>query len=406
MSKSKALVTKIIEKMEGLNKKRRIFLISLFGTLLSFRGRHNFLNLSRYGDYTEKTYRLHYQKRFNFLSFNKELVLQSKIQSRIVAFDPSFIPKSGKHTPNLDRFWSGSHNQALKGLEIGGLALLDQSNNTAHHLDTVFTPSKKMLDELDWTRIDYYAFWLIQHKEYFSQHVDYLCVDGFFAKEKFISKITESTNLQIISKLRKDANLRYLYTGPKRKGPGRTKQFAKKINLKKIDKRRLKKNFEDTDVILYEGIVNSKTLKRNIKICYIAIKEEGILNDKYVILFSTDLELGALSILQYYKLRYQIEFLFRDAKQHTGLTHCQARSKEKMNFHVNAALTAVNIAKASYHLPIEKEQRGAFSMANIKTEQYNLFLLDLIYSKLDIRPNLHKLNEVRAFVKDIGKIAA
>jgi len=77
-----------------------------------------------------------------------------------------------------------------------------------------------------------------------------------------------------------------------------------------------------------------------------------------------------------------------------------------MNFHVNAALTTVNIAKASYHLPIEKEQRGAFSMANIKTEQFNLFLLDLIYSKLDIRPNLHKLNEVRAFVKDIGKIVA
>ena len=406
MNKSRALVTKIIEKMEGLNKKSRIFLISLFGTLLSFRGRHNFLNLSRYGDYTEKTYRLHYEKGFDFFSFNKELVFQSEIKSRIVAFDPSFIPKSGKHTPNLDYFWSGSHGQAKKGLEIGGLALLDQSNNTAHHLDAVFTPSKEMLDELGWTRIDYYAFWLIKHKEYFAQHIDYLCVDGFFAKEKFILKITTSTNLQIISKLRKDANLRYLFTGKQRKGSGRRKQYDGKINMKKIDKRRLKKTYEDEDVILHEGIVNSKTLKRNIKLCYIIIKEDGMLTDKYVTLFSTDLELGALSILQYYKLRFQIEFLFRDAKQHTGLTHCQARSKVKMNFHVNAALSAVNIAKASYYLPIEKEQRGAFSMADIKTENYNLFLLDLIYSKLDIRPNLQKMNELKVFVKGIGKIAA
>lgn len=406
MNKSKALVTKIIEKMEGLNKKRRFFLISLFSTLLSFRGRHNFLNLSRYGEYTEKTYRLHYEKGFDFFSFNKELVLQSKIQSRVVAFDPSFIPKSGKHTPNLDHFWDGSHGRAIMGLEVGGLALLDQSNNTAHHLDTVFTPSKKMLKKLDWTRIDYYAFWLIQHKEYFSQHIDYLCVDGFFAKEKFVLKITVSTNLQIISKLRKDANLRYLFTDKQRKGRGRPKQFDGKINLKKIDKRRLKKTHEDEDIILYEGIVNSKTLKRSIKLCYIVIKEDGVLTHKYVVLFSTDLKLDALSILRYYKLRFQIEFLFRDAKQHTGLTHCQARSKVKMNFHANAALSAVNIAKASYYLPIEKEQRGAFSMADIKTENHNLFLLDLIYSKLDIRPNLQKMNELKVFVKGIGKIAA
>jgi len=406
MSKSKALVTKIIEKMEGLNKKRRLFLISLFSTLLSFRGRHNFLNLARHGDYNEKTYRLQYEKKFDFIAFNKELVLQCKIKSRIVAFDPSFIPKSGKQTPNLDQFWSGSHNRAMKGLEIGGLALIDPLNNTALHLDAVFTPSKNVLEKQGWTRIDYYASWLAKHKDYFAQHIDYLCVDGFFAKEKFVSQITISTNLQIISKLRKDANLRYLYTGLQKKGRGRPKKFCKKINLKKIDKRRLKKAYEDNDVIVYEGIVNSKTLKRNIKLCYVAIKEEGALNGKYVLLFSTDLELGALSILRYYKLRFQIEFLFRDSKQYTGLTHCQARSTAKMNFHVNAALSAVNIAKASYYLPIEKEQRGAFSLADIKTENYNLYLLDLIYSKLDISPNLQKIKELRAFVRDIGKIAA
>jgi len=207
-------------------------------------------------------------------------------------------------------------------------------------------------------------------------------------------------------KLRKDANLRYLYNGSQKKGRGRPKLFCEKINLKKIDKRRLKKAYEDDDMILYEGIVNSKTLKRNIKLCYVAIKEKGLFSGKYVVLFSTDLELGALSILRYYKLRFQIEFLFRDSKQHTGLTHCQARSTVKMNFHVNAALSAVNIAKASYYLPIEKEQRGAFSMADIKTENYNLYLLDLIYSMLDIRPNLQKINELRVFVRDIGKIAA
>jgi putative transposase len=37
-----------------------------------------------------------------------------------------------------------------------------------------------------------------------------------------------------------------------------------------------------------------------------------------VILFSRDLELTAEKMIQYYRLRFQIEFTFRDAKQHWG----------------------------------------------------------------------------------------
>ncbi len=52
-----------------------------------------------------------------------------------------------------------------------------------------------------------------------------------------------------------------------------------------------------------------------------------------------------MQIVRYYRSRFQIEFLYRDAKQHTGLNDCQARSKNKLDFHFNAALTAVNLAK-------------------------------------------------------------
>ena len=63
------------------------------------------------------------------------------------------------------------------------------------------------------------------------------------------------------------------------------------------------------------------------------------------VLFSTDVDLDALTIYRYYKARFQIEFLFRDAKQFTGLTDCQARSQAKLNFHFNASLSAVTLAK-------------------------------------------------------------
>ena len=50
--------------------------------------------------------------------------------------------------------------------------------------------------------------------------------------------------------------------------------------------------------------------------------------------FSTDLKQSWSDILEVYRLRFQIEFLYRDAKQHLGLNHCEARSEEKLNFHI------------------------------------------------------------------------
>ncbi len=48
--------------------------------------------------------------------------------------------------------------------------------------------------------------------------------------------------------------------------------------------------------------------------------------------FSTDLTLDAHTVLKHYRSRFQIEFLYRDAKQHTGLEDVQARSENKLDF--------------------------------------------------------------------------
>ena len=58
-----------------------------------------------------------------------------------------------------------------------------------------------------------------------------------------------------------------------------------------------------------------------------------------MVLASTDTDQHAEEVTRNYRLRYQIELVIRDAKQHTGLTHCQARSQEKLDFHLNMSLT-------------------------------------------------------------------
>ena len=98
-------------------------------------------------------------------------------------------------------------------------------------------------------------------------------------------------------------------------------------------------------------------------------------------------------------MRFQIEFIYRDGKQHTGFNDCQARSKNKLNFHFNTALTAVIFAKITHWLTIQKEDRGAFSIADVKIVYHNKLLLDLFIEAFAINTNSKKnQNKIRLFV--------
>jgi hypothetical protein len=62
------------------------------------------LNVNRISTYSEKSIRLHFEKLFDFASFNAALIKSSCGKDLIAAFDPSFIPKSGKKTPGPGRW--------------------------------------------------------------------------------------------------------------------------------------------------------------------------------------------------------------------------------------------------------------------------------------------------------------
>ena len=55
-------------------------------------------------------------------------------EEHILAFDPKYIPKSGKQTYGRGRFWSGSAKAAKWGLNICGFAVVAVENNTAFQL--------------------------------------------------------------------------------------------------------------------------------------------------------------------------------------------------------------------------------------------------------------------------------
>ena len=100
---------------------------------LGLRGRYNFLNMARYGEYNEQTYRNQFDKKFDFIGFNTDLIKSHCSRQLINAFDPSYIPKSGKNTEHIGMFWSGCSQKALRGLEIGGFAVVDTLKIIQHY---------------------------------------------------------------------------------------------------------------------------------------------------------------------------------------------------------------------------------------------------------------------------------
>lgn len=405
--------------MLGVAKPQKKFLMTLFLTILLMRGKVNFRNMSRYSDLNEKTYSRQFRKTFDFADFNKQLIEEAvpSDHEKIVVLDCSFVTKSGKKTYGLGFFYDSSHDQAAKGLEISNLAVIDVTDNTGYSLSSWQTPPQEEIEVLiadqrpvqsdgqaeadEITRVDFYAEHLRRDAAYLPDEVKYLAVDGYYAKIKFVNAVDE-VDLYTIGKLRHDANLRYLYDGPQKKFGARRKYNGK---VKFDDLSRLEYVGEvDNDIHLYTAVVNSVGLKRNIRLVYVL----NLRNKKkpgYALLFSTDTELDAETIYRYFKARFQIEFIFRDAKQFTGLSDCQARRQESLDFHFKASLTALNLAKVDAYFSFDYDPDTPFSMATQKMVYFNEHLLEKVFSILDFDLSLIKCNPEFEALRTYGAIA-
>jgi hypothetical protein len=394
------IIDNILNTTGVFQKSRRLFIRHLLPLLLLVRGRNNFTNFARYGSYTEKYYRNHFEQPFDWLTFNTTLAKEYTGENRILAFDPSFLLKSRQHTPHVGTFWSGVAGKALHGLEIGSLAVVDLERNTALSLEAVQTPNSSELKEKDETLTDHYTNLIIERKESLEQISKYLAVDGYFGKKKFFDGILDTTKLHLITKLRTDADLQYLYTGAQRQGRGRPKQFDGKVDWNNFKVERFGLTVSDEKTTLLSSLLWSPTLKRRLHVVVVLVrKKEGF--QKVAILASSDTTLAALTIFEYYTKRFQIEFLFRDAKQHAGLTHCQARSENKLHFHINASLTAVSVAKVAHFFD---RTDPTYSLTDVGMAYFNQFFTNLFFSKLDFEPTSDKISSVLPSLLNFGLI--
>jgi hypothetical protein len=387
----------------GLNKPRKDFIVSVLWHILSIKGKINFLQLGRFSPLGEQTYRNQFEKVFDFCSFNKLLIDQVVSDELVVAFDPSFIPKAGKSTYGRGKYWSGVAKAAKWGLDICGFAVVDIVNNTALHLNAWQTPPAAELHKRGLNLLSYYANLVVENAKKFKEFSGYMVADAYFSKKPVVDPIL-SAGLHFISRLRDDSVLMYKYHGQKTGKKGRPKEFNGKVDVKNIDANYFSLELCTGEIKIYSAVVYSRAFKRDIKLAVAIFFKDGkeVARKLY---FSTDLEQGGEKIVRYYRSRFQIEFLYRDAKQFTGLASCQARGENKLDFHFNAALTAVNLAKQDW-LSNNNDNPKPFSMADYKTLYNNTLMLERFMCMFAINPNTAKNQKIVKELLDYGKIAA
>ena len=401
-------VSKILSQMTGIFKPQQKAIFALLGAQMCFSGRATMRNLSRYGAGSAKRLRRGATKGFDFYRLNEHLLNDTQALSfdqddpqrpqQAILIDSTFTNKSGKHTEGLGFFHNGcsaSNNKMERGLEFTLFAGLNLDEQRAYAIAVTQTKNDKSalkvaIDELT------------TNSEYYLEISKYVVADGYYAKNSFISEVTQH-GFEVVTLLRRDAALRYLYTGPY-SGRGRPKRYADRVNYKELNDWERDEELID-DLTIYSKIVNYKAWNRDLRVLVI-VNRSGA----HRILCSTDLTLSTAEILKLYQQRFKIEFLFRDGKQHTGLGHAQTLDSEGQEYFANASFTTLNMLRLEARgqaISRGESPRGQVSsIRSLKVRKHNELILDLFISMLGESREHEKVKEAYEVVSKVGVVAA
>ena len=149
-----------------------------------------------------------------------------------------------------------------------------------------------------------------------------------------------------------------------------------------VIKRYKKDLLKVTDIVVANAFFSIRPFVDGIKECGFHLVIWVMPNGKHKLFFSTKTSMSGEEVLRTYRSRFQIEFCFRDAKQYTGLTHCQARHKNQLDFSYNASFASQNVAKV-----MMKENGVPYSMASFKEIMASTYIAKLIFDKCQSKPN-------------------
>ena len=378
-----------------LNKSIQTNVMEMLFLLMVTPRKCNFTQMGRYGKRGEQCYRQTAERSVNWLEMNMWLSAfvfkQGKGRNAIV-IDPSFIKKAGKHTPYVGTSWSGCAGAVKHGLEILGIGVIDVDLHECMMLKAVQTTLEKDEEKKEMSLYDWYAKVLEDDKVTLQRICKVLVADSAFSKRPFIDKVMK-VGFHVVSRLRHDAALFYIWDGEPTGKPGRPRVKGDKIDVRNIDISKV----NELDLGETEG--KAYTLKAWCKSLHgvVSLVIHELPNGSRRLYFCTDESMDGRDVVEYYTTRFQEEFCFRDAKQFLGLTDCQARDKKKLEFAFNSSFTALNVAK------IICKELGT-SIGRLKAKMNNAYYAQRIIDVFEKNPNTplnkERINDIFSFADD------
>jgi putative transposase len=326
----------------------------------------------------------------------------------LLAGDEVVVSKSGKKTHGLDRFFSSVIGKTIPGLCFLSLSLISVQRRCSYplRLEPILKEAAASCPKAptagrgkgrgrpkgsrNGNRRDVSLSAYLQFVQALLRQVlalvcqtltvRYFVFDGAFGHNQALQMVRR-TGLELISKLRHNSALYQPYDGPYA-GRGPRRKYGSKLDYQHLPLSCLKATSVDGHVhtAIYQLPVWHKKFPDRLNVVILVKTNQRTGAQAHVILFSSDLELGYETLIEYYRLRFQIEFNFREAKQYWGLEDFMVVKPTPVYNSANLAMLMINLSQVLMR-PV-REHCPSFSVNDLKAHfrgrKYVLEVLKLL----------------------------
>ena len=351
----------------------------------------------------------------------------------IAAGDEVVFGKAGKETYGIGRFFSSLQNRGIPGLSFFAFSLIDVQERQSYPIQVVQMVKKagekiqkdkqksakankrpvgrpkgsknkkddkpKLSPELLRIQPVLQAFLAVLAS---GLPIHYLVMDGHFGNYPSAWMALQA-GLHFVSKLRSDAALYEPFTG-KYCGHGPHPKYGDKVNVRQMKKKYLKSDQVEDGLRtqMYQATLLNKEFASPLNVVVILKTNLSTQKQAHIILFSTDLKLSYAKIYDFYTLRFQIEFNFRDAKQYWGLDDFMTVKEVAVTNAAHLSFFMVNFS--SILLQRFRENNPEFSILDLKSHYRGCRYVSETIKLLPQKPDGILLAEIFEQIARLGMV--
>ena len=342
--------------------------------------------------------------------------------------DEVVVTKAGKKTYGLGRFFSSLYKRPVPGLAFFSLSLvsIEQRHSFPVRIEQVLKPTPpktpapqtkptakkrgrgrpKGSKNKDKTAVRLNRE-LLHIKGMIAALFDliagaivptHLAMDGHFGNN-YALQMARQMGLHLVSKLRYDSALYLPY-----QGPNRQRKYGEKINPRQMPEQFLCECYSDKEIQteIYQAQVLHKEFACPLNVVIIVKTNLKTQAQAHVILFTSDLELSYQKVIDYYSLRFQIEFNFREAKQFWGLEDFMNTTETAVTNAVNLSFLMVNLS--SRLLRDCHQDNSEFSLLDLKACFRGYKYVEEVWKLLPQKPDPISWAQILVKVANLGAV--